>query len=73
MALERGIQEAPDPELCDPPTEFIHSAISVRGWRGDTMAWDFETDPGDQAQLDRADQFVRDEVEPLDLVWRGKQ
>jgi acyl-CoA dehydrogenase len=37
------------------------------------MAWDFETDPEYQAQLDWADEFVRDEVEPLDLVWRGKQ
>jgi acyl-CoA dehydrogenase len=37
------------------------------------MAWDFETDPEYQAQLDWADEFVRAEVEPLDLVWRGKQ
>jgi acyl-CoA dehydrogenase len=33
------------------------------------MAWDFETDPEFQAKLDWADTFVRDEVEPLDLVW----
>ena len=32
------------------------------------MAWDFETDPQYQAQLDWADAFVREEVEPLDLV-----
>ena len=32
------------------------------------MAWDFETDPDYQAMLDWADQFVREEVEPLDLV-----
>ncbi len=32
------------------------------------MAWDFETDPEYQEMLDWADQFVRDEVEPLDLV-----
>jgi acyl-CoA dehydrogenase len=31
--------------------------------------WDFETDPEFQAKLDWADAFVRDEVEPLDLVW----
>ncbi|WP_063044278.1 acyl-CoA dehydrogenase family protein [Nocardia pseudovaccinii] len=30
--------------------------------------WDFETDPDYQADLDWADQFVRDEVEPLDFV-----
>ena len=33
------------------------------------MAWDFETDPEYQEQLDWADEFVREEVEPLDLVW----
>ena len=32
------------------------------------MAWDFETDPDNQELLDWADAFVRDEVEPLDLV-----
>ena len=35
------------------------------------MAWDFETDPEYQAQLDWADEFVREEVEPLDLVFPG--
>jgi acyl-CoA dehydrogenase len=33
--------------------------------------WDFETEPEFQAKLDWADQFVREEVEPLDLVWPG--
>ncbi|MFI0453850.1 acyl-CoA dehydrogenase family protein [Actinomadura sp. 6N118] len=32
------------------------------------MAWDFETDPDYQELLDWAEAFVRDEVEPLDLV-----
>jgi acyl-CoA dehydrogenase len=32
------------------------------------MAWDFETDPDFQAQLDWVDVFVREEVEPLDYV-----
>ena len=32
------------------------------------MAWDFLTDPSDAAELDWADGFVRDRVEPLDLV-----
>ncbi|BBY30980.1 acyl-CoA dehydrogenase family protein [Mycolicibacterium sediminis] len=31
--------------------------------------WDFRTDPDYQAQLDWADDFVRTEVEPLDLIW----
>ncbi|WP_280243648.1 acyl-CoA dehydrogenase family protein [Nocardia abscessus] len=37
------------------------------------MAWDFETDPDYQAKLDWADEFVRTEVEPLDLVWPHEQ
>jgi acyl-CoA dehydrogenase len=32
------------------------------------MAWDFETDPEYQAKLDWAGEFVREEVEPLDLL-----
>jgi acyl-CoA dehydrogenase len=35
------------------------------------MAWDFETDPEFQRKLDWADAFVRSEVEPLDMLWRG--
>lgn len=34
------------------------------------MAWDFSTDPEFQEKLDWVDQFVRDEVEPLDLAFR---
>src|SRR5947209_7416507 len=37
------------------------------------MAWDFETEPDFQEKLDWADQFVREEVEPLDYVWRHEQ
>ncbi len=33
------------------------------------MAWDFTTEPEFQHKLDWADDFVRREVEPLDLVW----
>ncbi|HEX5776769.1 MAG TPA: acyl-CoA dehydrogenase family protein [Caulobacteraceae bacterium] len=32
------------------------------------MAWDFETEPEFQAQLDWMDEFVREEVEPLDRL-----
>lgn len=35
------------------------------------MAWDFETDADFQAKLDWMTAFVRDECEPLDLVFRG--
>ena len=35
------------------------------------MGWDFETEPEFQEKLDWADQFVRAEVEPLDMVWGG--
>jgi acyl-CoA dehydrogenase len=34
------------------------------------MAWDFETEPEFQQQLDWMDDFVRQEVEPIGLVWR---
>ena len=37
------------------------------------MGWDFETDPQYQEQLDWADEFVREEVEPLDLVFPRQQ
>jgi len=35
------------------------------------MAWEFSTDPAFQEQLDWMDAFVREEVEPLDLLWGG--
>jgi acyl-CoA dehydrogenase len=35
------------------------------------MGWDFETEPAFQATLDWADAFVREEVEPLDLLFPG--
>jgi acyl-CoA dehydrogenase len=34
------------------------------------MSWDFETDPEFQAELDWVDEFVRTEVEPVDLLIR---
>ncbi|MCU1345519.1 MAG: acyl-CoA dehydrogenase, partial [Acidimicrobiia bacterium] len=33
------------------------------------MAWDFETEPEFQKKLDWVDEFVREEVEPLDLAF----
>ena len=35
------------------------------------MAWEFETDPEYQVKLDWAEEFVRTEVEPIDVLWRG--
>ena len=32
------------------------------------MAWDFETEPEFQRELDWMDQFVREQVEPLDML-----
>ena len=32
------------------------------------MGWDFETEPEFQSKLDWVDAFLRDEVQPLDLV-----
>src|SRR6187397_3609275 len=37
------------------------------------MAWDFETDPEYQKLLDWADEFVREELEPLDLAFPHQQ
>src|SRR6478736_2664942 len=37
------------------------------------MAWDFETDPEYQKSLDWADEFVRNEIEPLDLAFPHQQ
>jgi acyl-CoA dehydrogenase len=34
------------------------------------MAWDFETEPEFQEKLNWADEFVRREIEPLDLAFR---
>jgi acyl-CoA dehydrogenase len=34
------------------------------------MAWDFETEPEFQQHLDWMDVFVREEIEPIGLVWR---
>ncbi len=35
------------------------------------MSWDFETDPDFQKELDWIDEFVREEIEPLDFVVRN--
>lgn len=35
------------------------------------MPWDFETEPEFQEKLDWIDEFVREEVEPLDLFFHG--
>lgn len=35
------------------------------------MSWDFSTDPEFQKTLDWMKDFVREEIEPLDLVFRG--
>jgi acyl-CoA dehydrogenase len=37
------------------------------------MAWEFETEPEYQAKLDWADDFVREEVEPLDVLFPHQQ
>jgi len=37
------------------------------------MAWDFSTEPDFQVKLDWAREFVRERVEPLDLLYPGRQ
>ena len=44
---------------------FAGHLSRLRG-RNPPMAWDFETDPEYQEKLDWANEFVREEVEPLD-------
>ena len=39
--------------------------------KGVTVAWEFSTDPEFQTQLDWMDEFVSEEIEPLDLLWGG--
>ncbi|MGP8058015.1 MAG: acyl-CoA dehydrogenase family protein [Acidimicrobiales bacterium] len=36
------------------------------------MGWEFSTEPEFQEKLDWIDAFVRDEVEPIDLLWGNK-
>src|SRR5215469_9347728 len=46
------------------------STMPVRRCAGERLAtvWDFETDPEYQAKLDWVEEFMVDELEPLDLV-----
>ncbi|HEX4821761.1 MAG TPA: acyl-CoA dehydrogenase, partial [Acidimicrobiales bacterium] len=37
------------------------------------MSWDFETEPEYQKKLDWVDEFVREEIEPLDFVFPHEQ
>ncbi len=36
---------------------------------GESVAWDFSTEPEFQEQLDWVEEFCRIEIEPLDLVF----
>src|ERR1039458_8374177 len=38
-------------------------------WKGSGMSWDFETDAEFEAQLQWMREFVREEIEPLDVLW----
>ena len=38
-------------------------------WKGWGMSWDFETDAEFEAQLQWMREFVREEIEPLDVLW----
>ena len=35
------------------------------------MGWDFETDPEFQSELDWVENFVREEIEPLDFIVKN--
>jgi acyl-CoA dehydrogenase len=47
------------------------TAEAVITQRGTVMAWDFTTEPEFQEKLDWTDKFVRDNIEPLDLLYPG--
>src|SRR5687768_16313230 len=62
-------------DRCDPDHgwrgahEPRHHLTDTNDQRTSTMAWDFSTDPEFQEKLDWIDEFVREEVEPLDLAF----
>src|SRR3954470_11977468 len=66
---------AADPAPPSPPLRIAFCDIRIVFCQhpegGCHMAWDFETEPEFQEKLDWVDAFVREEVEPLDLVWSG--
>src|SRR5581483_8935977 len=45
--------------------------FETRTRAGGAMAWDFSTDPEWQEQLDWVEDFCKNEIEPLDLVFPG--
>jgi len=45
--------------------------VSANERWGETVAWDFSTEPEFQEQLDWVEEFCRTEIEPLDLVFPG--
>src|SRR5215204_256256 len=48
---------------------IVRARTAPRPPRGDLMAWDFSTEPEFQDKLDWVEQFCKEEVEPLDLVF----
>ena len=63
---DRSFADVVTADIC---TLINGSSRTTTRTEGGHMAWDFETDPEFQELLDWADAFVRDEVEPLDLIW----
>ena len=47
---------------------ILRASINDTTRRNQIMSWGFETEPEYQAKLDWVAQFVKDEVEPLELV-----
>ncbi len=57
-------------EGTDTPTR---GAVTGTPKEGTPMSWDFSTEPEFQVKLDWAREFVRDRVEPLDLLYPHRQ
>src|SRR5262249_62000626 len=49
----------------------VRAAHAIRAndtMEGHAMSWSFETDPDFQRELDWIDEFVKEEIEPLDFI-----
>src|SRR6185295_20396317 len=54
-----------------PAASILATAVARRdrSRQGDDMAWDFSTEPEFQKKLDWVEEFCREEIEPLDMVF----
>jgi len=65
-----GIADIPAFHLLDCVQQVYGEALGSQGFHT-LVSWSFETDPEFQKKLDWVDAFTREEIEPLDLVFRA--